>query len=173
MLDRGVKMPRKPFRDPNTGDLFDIAEVFPAAKQRTLPLALDFNRMLSGIISKALRETPISRAEIAARMSEMLGDDVSVNMLNAYASPGRADHNMSLIRFIAFTRATQQPWLWSAVLKDEGITILVGEEQRLAQLGLAQAKRREAEDKKRELDLEIKRLQGLAPTGLVHRGGKA
>jgi len=149
--------------DTETTDLFEVAEVFPVATRRNLPQAIDFNVMLSQLISRALRETDIERPQIAAIMSDMLGESVSTNMLNAYAAPGRVDHNISLVRFLALTRATQQPWLWQEVLRDEGITILIGDEARLAQLGHAEAKMR-------EMQANIRRLKGLAPSVISKRG---
>lgn len=149
-------------RDQNTLDLFEVADVFPTVQRRDLPRAIDFNVMLSQLISRAMRETLITRDEISGLMSEMLGEAITENMLNAYASPGRPDHNISLVRFLAFTRATQQPWLWAEVLRDEGITILIGDESRLAQLGFAEAK-------KRELEAQIKRLKAVAPSALTKR----
>lgn len=57
-------------------------------------------------VSVALQESKLTRDEIAARMSAWLGEKVSLNMLNAYASVARGDHSIGLSRFLALVQAT-------------------------------------------------------------------
>ncbi len=48
----------------------------------------------------------ITREDVARRMGEFLGERVSVNMLNGYASQARADHVIGVPRFLALLHAT-------------------------------------------------------------------
>lgn len=57
-------------------------------------------------VSVALSECKRPREKIAADMSAWLGERVTVNMLNAYASPARNQHTISLPRFLALIAAT-------------------------------------------------------------------
>jgi len=57
-------------------------------------------------VAHALAASGKSRAEIAALMSEYLGERLSENMLDAYASPARETHKITLERFIALMDAT-------------------------------------------------------------------
>ncbi len=57
-------------------------------------------------VAQTLKESALSRQEIARRMSAYLGEDVSVNMLNAYASEARETHVINTVRFIALLHAT-------------------------------------------------------------------
>jgi len=68
-------------------------------------------------ISAALNDSPMDRPEIADRMGHYLGSDISVNVLNAYASQAREDHNISALRFMALVYATQD-WRLLQVLSD-------------------------------------------------------
>lgn len=60
-------------------------------------------------ISQALDACGLSREEVAARMSEILGATVSKNMLDAYASQARSEtHRITVERLIALIHATGQ-----------------------------------------------------------------
>ncbi|MFH7812174.1 MULTISPECIES: hypothetical protein [Acetobacter] len=58
-------------------------------------------------ISVTLAECGRTRPEVASDMSDILGRPVTVNMLNAYASGQREDHQISVPRFNALIGATR------------------------------------------------------------------
>lgn len=151
-------------RDRQTGDLFAHARLFPVETPRELPSALDFNARLAAAMSRAIRECAMDRHEIAARMGEVLGTDVSKAMIDAYTSAARETHTISVVRLKAFIRATGQLWLWQVVLEGDGLTLLQGEEALLAQAALARKQ-------SAELAAEAKRLERLAPVA-VHPLGR-
>ncbi|PKR55506.1 DNA transposition protein [Thalassospira marina] len=69
--------------------------------------AISFGQRISRAVSEVLRESGKSREEIAAAMSEFLGEEVSKNMLDAYASMARESHTISLERAFALLHATR------------------------------------------------------------------
>lgn len=71
--------------------------------------------MASRAVATALRETDVPREVIARRMSEYLGQPVSRNVLDGYASQAREDQTVSLPRFIALLHATGDRRLLQAV----------------------------------------------------------
>jgi hypothetical protein len=96
-------------RDPHTLDLWrdwtppeDVAARFEpeVAKGGTLDVKI------ARVLSEAMSRSGKSRAEIAAQMSDYLGQNVTENMLDCYASPARRDHKITLERFIALLDAT-------------------------------------------------------------------
>lgn len=58
-------------------------------------------------IALTLKESDQNRDEIAAYMSDFLGETVTKNMVDAYASESREDHNISYVRLLAMVHATQ------------------------------------------------------------------
>ena len=151
-------------RDQQTLDLFQHAQLFPVETPRELGSALDFNTKLSHAMSRALDEARVnglSRAEVAARMSEILGQDVSKGMVDAYTSQARDTHTISAVLFKAFVRATGCLWLWSVYLDGEGLTLLMGEEALHAQASLAEKRAKALMEEARQLraraPLEISR----------------
>lgn len=154
-------------RDEMTGDLFSVERLFPVQAPQELGRALDLKRQISMSMSQAIRESGKTAPEIAAVMSDLLGDDeVTTAQLYAYTAPSRTTHNISLVRWIAFVRATGCLWLWDTILNSEGLIVLQGEEALHAQASLA-------EKHGRDLLEQAKRLRAAAPMEVrVPRGGK-
>lgn len=57
-------------------------------------------------VSETLRDCGMPREDVARRMGEVLGEEVSVNMLNAYASEARAEHSIPYLRLLALVQVT-------------------------------------------------------------------
>lgn len=100
-----MSRPRIP--DTTTLSLFDwepprIVERFPEVITRAATLRSSFARA----ISAAMKESGKSRAKIAAEMTESLGEEITENMLNAYASEARQEHTIPHIRLLALAWAT-------------------------------------------------------------------
>jgi len=57
-------------------------------------------------VAMVLRDCELSREQIAERMSDFLGEEVSKPMLDAYASQAREEHTISAIRLAALAHAT-------------------------------------------------------------------
>lgn len=94
-------------KDKETGDLLEweppiIVKRYDDERVRTFSLT----QKISRAISETLGESELDRADVARRMSEFLDEDVTLNMVNAYASPAREGHNISYVRLLALTHAT-------------------------------------------------------------------
>ncbi len=147
--------------DPSQGDLF-YQPVYPS---RMAVAHIDlggFRAKVKKAMSRALKECPSDRSVVAARMAAELGQDsFSLGMLNQYTAESNDTHDISLIRFKAFARATGAHWLWDLVVADDGLTMLVGDEARLAEAALIRQQRR-------ELDERLKQIEAR-PVTLVRR----
>ncbi|PZU17831.1 MAG: hypothetical protein DI589_25545 [Shinella sp.] len=122
-------------RDPLQLDFF-AAPIFPV---RTAADRIDLDRYRARIkraMSRAIRECPYDRPTIAARMAAYLGlPAVTRAALDAYTAESKTTHDISLVRFSAFVHATGAVWLWDEVASVQGVTVLVGDEARLAEIG--------------------------------------
>lgn len=95
-------------RDPYTKDLLaweppQPVVKFPADQVR----AASLDQRLCKAMSLALKESAWSRETIASRMSEFLGERISLAMVNAYVSPARGTHQINVVRFAALIHVTQ------------------------------------------------------------------
>ena len=138
--------------DASQGDLFH-EPVYPSRIASTDIDVTDFRSRLKRGMSRALKDCPYSRHEVAMRMAEALGQDgFSKATLDAYTAESKETHDISLYRFKAFVRATGAVWLWDLVVADDGLTMLVGDEARLAEAQLVRQHKKELEDRLRLLE---------------------
>jgi len=95
-------------RDPYTKDLLDWQPPEPVKKFEPMEVrGASLDARICKAIVVALRDTGLERWAIAAKMSDYLGERVSLAMLNAYASQARSTHTISVVRFVALVHATQ------------------------------------------------------------------
>lgn len=143
-------MPRKPV-DPSQGDLFH-APVYPSRIATDDVDCSGFRLKVKRAMSRALKECTYDRLEVAMRMAVQLGQDsFSLATLNAYTAESNETHDISLVRFKAFVRATGATWLWDLVVSDDGLTMLVGDEARLAEIARVEQEKRDLDNRLRDL----------------------
>jgi hypothetical protein len=94
-------------------------------------------------ISAALDECGKPRERVAEAMSAFLGTRVSLNMLNAYASEARENHQISAVRFVALIHATGDRRLLELLADGFGWAVI--ERRYLPLIDLAQVREREDE----------------------------
>lgn len=141
-------------RKPAAPDQFDLfhAPVYPSRIPSQDVDCSGFRSKLKRAMSRALKECPYDRAEVAMRMAVALGQDAfSLATLNAYTAESNDTHDISLVRFKAFVRATGATWLWDLVVADDGLTMLVGDEARLAEIALVQQERAALDERLKQL----------------------
>ncbi len=142
--------------DQTQGDLFAITEYFPIRRPQESVRAIDLSLRIKTAMGRALKECGESAPVIAARMSEMTGREITADALYAYTAPSKPEHDMGIVRFVAFVRATGALWLWDELVHDDGLVVLEGREARLAQLGhIRQEEHRLSEERKR-LERELR-----------------
>jgi hypothetical protein len=110
-----------------------------------------FRSKLKRSMAEAIRQCPHDRQIIAARMAQYLGlPSISRSVLDAYTAESKP-HDPTLPRFKAFVKATGAVWLWDEIVKDDGLTLLQGDEAMLAEIALLQQQQREIALKLKEL----------------------
>ena len=123
---------------------FFAEQVFPV---RIAADRIDIDRFRSRLkreMARAIRECPYDRPTIAARMAHYLGlTSVTKSALDAYTAESKTAHDISLVRFKAFVRATGALWLWDVIVSEDGLLLLEGDEARLAEIAYRQQKIRE------------------------------
>ncbi len=82
--------------------------------------AASLDAALARAVGEALRMSALTRDEVAAGMARFLGEAISVNILNAYASPARRGHTISLSRFLALLHVTRDVRLLNALAEPAG-----------------------------------------------------
>lgn len=144
--------------DTSTTDLFDwqppeIVPAYPAEKVR----AVTMRGRMAKAVSVSLRECGLERAEVARRMTAHLGEAVSENMLDNYASEARSDTIIPIMRLLALIHVTGDLRLlqvladqFSQVVVDKRyVSIIRAQHLREKSLELARQARAEAQRARR------------------------
>lgn len=142
-------------RDPLQMDFFS-EPTFPV-RAPVQQIDLDrYRARMKRAMARAIRECQFDRPTIAARMSLYLGVNITKAMLDAWTAESKRAHDMTIPRFAAFVHATEAPWLWDEAAAMQGVTMLVGKEAVLAELGLLQQeKQRVTREMKALLSLHV------------------
>ncbi|MBX9594404.1 MAG: hypothetical protein K2X46_08580 [Roseomonas sp.] len=102
---------------------------------------------ISRAVSVALRECGKPRGHVAREMSSYLGEEVSLPMLDAYASVARDQHRISVTRFIALAHATGDRRLLELLAEPIGLAVI--DRKYLPLIELAAIREQEDELRKR------------------------
>jgi len=113
-----------------SGDLFSS---IPQPADLQAP-SMDLKVRIAHAMSRAMKTCKCDRYEIAARMSRILGRDVSKNMLDAYAAASKESHIPNLAFCLAFDQATAQNELLNLYAALRGCSVLVGADTLRAEL---------------------------------------
>ncbi|WP_319774442.1 hypothetical protein [Breoghania sp.] len=117
------------------------------------------NRManrISQAVSIALRGSQLSRADIAARMSDELGYQVSEATLDAYASEAKETHKITLERFIALIEVTGCHDLLGFIAEFFGFRVVPQKYADLIELHLLEEHEREVVMRKQALQARFR-----------------
>lgn len=140
--------------DPLTLDLFEV----PVART-PLPGALDVGLALRHLISDLIKASPLDRYDIAARMSKLLGQEITKHQLDSWTAESREGWRFPLEYLPAFEVAveTHQITTWLADLR--GCKVLVGKEALDAEIGKLERLKEEAARKIRQLKQAIGEME--------------
>ncbi|MDP3871263.1 MAG: hypothetical protein Q8Q80_01250 [Methyloversatilis sp.] len=129
-------------RDSLTVDMFTPYAV--PTPHAPLPGALAFSAVLRGLLSEAIKASPLSREEIAARMSVLTGQEITLHMINAWTAESREGWRFPLEFAPAFEVATETHSITAWLADVRGGKLLVGRDAINAELGRLERMRDEA-----------------------------
>lgn len=108
-------------------------------------------------ISKTLREAGRNREAIAEKMSDYLGESVTKQMLDAYASEARESHNINLPRFAALIHVTGDHRLLSLLPEMFGFAVVDEKYTSIIELHLIEEHERDIAARKAQLTSGLRR----------------
>jgi hypothetical protein len=133
-------------RDQLTADLFHIPRA-PAPIGGSLDYATELRHVLSDALKKATR----SRYEVAARMSELTGQQLTKEMLDSWTAESKKPWRFPFEYAAAFEEATDTNCLQELLGRKRGTQILVGHESLYAELGRIQHDRALLGDREKQI----------------------
>lgn len=150
-----AKMKRK--IDIHQTSLFDFLKNYTEQAQAQRPMgSLDIDRQFREAISQALKACPLSRWQVAARMSEMTGQDITKAMLDSWTAESKEGHRFPAIFLPAFCDAAgcNDPLIFLG--KSIGVFVLPGPEALRAEIQRIEEEinKKQAEKRKRMILLK-------------------
>lgn len=136
-----------------TMDLFEV----PTPRQPS-PGALAVGPALRGVLSDMLKSSSLNRSEVASRMSELTGQEISKHQLDAWTAESREAWRFPLEFLPAAEVACQSHEITSWLAEIRGCKILVGKEAIDAEIG-------KLERIKEEASRRVKALKQAQATG--------
>jgi hypothetical protein len=115
-------------RDSATPDLFNDyvpAPVVARFSQERVKAA-SCSARIARAVAEAIRESALSRAEIAAAMTAYLGERINAAMLDQYTSTANDKNNISAHRLIALLAVTSDVRIVNAALHETGFVAVDG-----------------------------------------------
>jgi hypothetical protein len=139
-------------KDLFTGDLFEVPRP-PPATEGSLSLGLELRHTLN----EAIKRCGKSRYELAAKMSELLAQDVTKVQLDSWTAESREGWRFPFEYAPAFETATNTYALLEMLAAKRGARVLVGEEALLAELGKIERQEQELRARKQALRTLVRR----------------
>ncbi|MBJ6800204.1 hypothetical protein [Geomonas propionica] len=147
---------RKNSHDPRQMTLDELFEL-PRPVEPT-PASLDTGNEIRHLLSTALKQTTKSRFEVCARMSELVGHNISISMLNAWTAESREAWRFPLEYAAAFEVACETFAITEFLARKRGCKVYAGDEVRQAEIG-------RLESQMSELASKLKQLKKVRITG--------
>lgn len=117
-------------QDSKTLDMFAV----PAAP-RTVPGSQNISIEIRHLLSEVLKKCPKSRYEIAARMSELLGVEISKHQLDSWTADSRDGWRFPLEYMPALEQACDTHAMLEFIAGQRGCSLNIGDEAWAAKLG--------------------------------------
>lgn len=137
--------------DTVTFDLFEVP-VAPAPVGGSMQCAEEVCAVLTDAITKSGK----SRYEVAARMSELLGREITKAQIDAWTAESKIEWRFPFEYAAAFEVACGCIILQELLARKRGTRILVGEEALLAEMGRIDREERELHERKLQLRNRMK-----------------
>lgn len=145
-----------PRRDLDTVDMFEVP-VAPAPIGGSLDYVAELCAILAEMITDAMRRGVIrSRYDLAARVSELTGEEVTKAMIDSWTAESKEAWRFPFQFAAAFESACDSHRLQDLLSRKRGTRILIGEDSLLAELGHIHKTRDELTQRERAIKKHMK-----------------
>ncbi len=96
---------KKRFSNKNQSTIFELIQEH-NANSNPEPGSMDIDRAFREAVSLDLKECPLSRYQVVAVMSELIGQDITKAMLDSWTADSKEQHRFPAIFLPAFCEAT-------------------------------------------------------------------
>jgi hypothetical protein len=146
--------------DINQASLFDIIKNFQEENTTRPAGSFDIDRQFREAISQALKNCPLSRWQVAARMSELTGCEITKTMLDSWTAESKEAHRFPAIYLPAFCEAVGCSDPLMMLGKLVGVFVLPGPEALRAEIQRIEEEISRKQSEKRKRLVFLKEITG-------------
>lgn len=141
--------------------LFDVIRNLQNDKPASIPIgSFNVDRPFREAISEALRQSPLSRYQVAARMSELTGTDITKTMMDSWTAESKEQHRFPAIFLPAFCEAVGSNEPLKMLGNLIGAFVLPGPEALRAEIKRIEEDIARKQNEKRKRLLFLKEMEG-------------
>ena len=145
----------------NQTSFFDILQNLQvAAAAPAVAGSFDIDRQFRAAISEALKRCPLSRWQVAARMSELIGQEITKSMLDSWTAESKEGHRFPAIFLPAFCEAAGCSEPLKLMGRLVGVFILPGPEALRAEIQRIEEEINRNQAEKRKRQMFLKEIEG-------------
>lgn len=145
--------------DINQASLFDIIKNFQVDTTTRSAGSFDIDSQFRELISQALKNCPLSRWQVAARMSELTGQEITKAMLDSWTAESKEAHRFPAIFLPAFCEAVGCSDPIRMLGKLVGVFVLPGPEALRAEIQRIEEDINRKQNEKRKRLLFLKEIE--------------
>ncbi len=145
--------------DIHQASLFDIIKNFQEDNASRPAGSFDIDRQFREAISQALKNCPLSRWQVAARMSELTGCEISKAMLDSWTAESKEAHRFPAIFLPAFCEAVGCSDPLRILGKMVGVFVLPGPEALRAEIHRIEEEINRKQNEKRKRMLFLREIE--------------
>jgi len=147
--------------DINQASLFDILKNYQETSADSAAAgSFDIDRQFRAAISEALKHCPLSRWQVAARMSELTGGEITKVMLDSWTAESKELHRFPAIFLPAFCEAAGRSEPLKMMGRLVGVFILPGPEALRAEIQRIEEDINKKQTEKRKRLVFLKEMEG-------------
>ena len=143
----------------NQDSLFAMLDEITEDKQ-LLPGSLNFNAQIRGLITEILKGIPLKRWEIAGRMSDLVGIQITEHHLNAWSAGSKEGYRFPLEYLPAWCEVTGDYRLAEMISKGCKCYLVKSEEVLLLEIAKLQEEKKRLSDTEKAIQERLDQLRG-------------
>jgi hypothetical protein len=148
----------------NQLDIFEVirrmSDVQRAASgQADTPGRLNIDATLREMVSDALKHTRLSRYEVGAEMSKLIGREITKGMIDSWSAESKENHRFPLAYLPAFCEAVGDKSIIRLIAEKAGGYFIEGEEALYTELGKLERMKKEISEKEKLIKQMLEKVR--------------
>ncbi len=140
--------------------LFDLLKTSQTEVAERLAGSFDIDRQFREAISEALKRCPLSRYQVAARMSELVGQEITASMIYSWTAESKENHRFPAVFLPAFCEAAGTNTPLVLLGRPVGSFVLPGPEALRAEIQRIEEEITRKQQEKRKRMIFLKEMEG-------------